>query len=236
VQLQRQSSALGTGLPTLLSGPPSSTSSTFPPNNSTIQPGLSAFLTSDTLDDYGGISGLKQSNNNSNTLGLGSFSSSSTTASQQHQHQHHHQVYQSIGGGGGGLMGSGQQQQQQQLLSTSEIHPLHFNWVFWFMHRAPGSRILNYESAMKRIASFGSVSDIFDKERVHSPPFFAEKYRKGYGLNSFLFVVSAFLGGGLLVCVFSSSKTPRITACERLPSIQTRCSTCMGGCYKYQWW
>jgi hypothetical protein len=34
---------------------------------------------------------------------------------------------------------------------------LHFNWVFWFMHRPPGSKITNYEGAMKKIATFGSV-------------------------------------------------------------------------------
>lgn len=45
--------------------------------------------------------------------------------------------------------------------SSSEIHPLHFNWVFWFMHRAPGSKILNYESAMKKIGTFGSVEDFW---------------------------------------------------------------------------
>ncbi|KAI7822922.1 translation initiation factor eIF 4e-like domain-containing protein [Gamsiella multidivaricata] len=50
-----------------------------------------------------------------------------------------------IGGGGGGAGVS------------PGIHPLQFNWVFWFMHRAPGSKILNYESSMKRIAGFGSV-------------------------------------------------------------------------------
>lgn len=41
---------------------------------------------------------------------------------------------------------------------TSEIHPLHFTWVFWFMHRIPGSKILNYESSMKKIAAFSSVN------------------------------------------------------------------------------
>ncbi|KAF9585273.1 Eukaryotic translation initiation factor 4E type 2 [Lunasporangiospora selenospora] len=45
--------------------------------------------------------------------------------------------------------------------SVSEIHPLHFNWVFWFMHRVPGSKITNYESAMKKIATFGSVEDFW---------------------------------------------------------------------------
>ncbi|KAF9918493.1 Eukaryotic translation initiation factor 4E type 2 [Linnemannia zychae] len=46
-------------------------------------------------------------------------------------------------------------------LASGSLHPLHFNWVFWFMHRAPGSKILNYESSMKKIATFGSVEDFW---------------------------------------------------------------------------
>ncbi|KAF9960061.1 Eukaryotic translation initiation factor 4E type 2 [Mortierella alpina] len=45
--------------------------------------------------------------------------------------------------------------------SGTSLHPLHFNWVFWFMHRTPGSKILNYESSMKKIATFGSVEDFW---------------------------------------------------------------------------
>ncbi|CAG8470702.1 2925_t:CDS:2 [Paraglomus brasilianum] len=44
---------------------------------------------------------------------------------------------------------------------TSEIHPLHFTWVFWFMHRAPGSKITNYEQSMKKIAAFSSIEDFW---------------------------------------------------------------------------
>ncbi|CAG8480347.1 4363_t:CDS:2 [Acaulospora colombiana] len=44
---------------------------------------------------------------------------------------------------------------------TSEIHPLHFTWVFWFMHRIPGSKIQNYESSMKKIAAFSSIEDFW---------------------------------------------------------------------------
>ncbi|KAK9767508.1 hypothetical protein K7432_002652 [Basidiobolus ranarum] len=43
--------------------------------------------------------------------------------------------------------------------TTTSIHPLHFTWVFWFMHRQPGQKITNYESAMKKIASFSSIED-----------------------------------------------------------------------------
>ena len=152
VQLQRQSSAIGSGLPTVHSGTTLSSSSSTAPFSGT-QPGLSAFLTSDTLDDYG-VSGLKQgiTSNNSNThsFGLGSHSSSSSLT--HHQQSGNSQLH----GGGGGLSSS--TVQHQLSAPSSEIHPLHFNWVFWFMHRAPGSRILNYESSMKKIASFGSVS------------------------------------------------------------------------------
>lgn len=59
----------------------------------------------------------------------------------------------SVGGGAGAVLGG---PTVSSSLSGSR-HPLHFNWVFWFMHRAPGSKILNYESAMKKIATFGSV-------------------------------------------------------------------------------
>ncbi|KAJ1928820.1 hypothetical protein IWQ60_001723 [Tieghemiomyces parasiticus] len=43
----------------------------------------------------------------------------------------------------------------------TEIHPLQFTWVFWFMHRAPGQKITNYESAMKKIASFSSIENFW---------------------------------------------------------------------------
>lgn len=64
-----------------------------------------------------------------------------------------------VGGGGSSAIGSATGGAVAGGIpgSVGEIHPLHFNWVFWFMHRAPGSRILNYESSMKKIATFGSV-------------------------------------------------------------------------------
>jgi translation initiation factor 4E len=37
------------------------------------------------------------------------------------------------------------------------IHPLHYTWVFWYMHRPPGTKITNYEDAMNKISSFSSV-------------------------------------------------------------------------------
>ncbi|KAG0318846.1 Eukaryotic translation initiation factor 4E type 2 [Dissophora globulifera] len=59
----------------------------------------------------------------------------------------------SSSGGGGSSSSSGH--------GGSGLHPLHFNWVFWFMHRAPGTKILNYDSSMKKIATFGSVEDFW---------------------------------------------------------------------------
>ncbi|KAG0347302.1 hypothetical protein BG004_008044 [Podila humilis] len=44
---------------------------------------------------------------------------------------------------------------------STDIHPLHYNWVFWFMHRNPGSKIVDYESAMMKVATFGSVEDFW---------------------------------------------------------------------------
>ncbi|ORZ20600.1 translation initiation factor eIF 4e-like domain-containing protein [Absidia repens] len=40
-------------------------------------------------------------------------------------------------------------------------HPLHYSWVFWFMHRSPGSKITNYEDQMKRIATFSSIEEFW---------------------------------------------------------------------------
>jgi translation initiation factor 4E len=42
-----------------------------------------------------------------------------------------------------------------------QVHPLHSSWVFWFMHRPPGQKLVDYEGAMKRISAFSSVSLIF---------------------------------------------------------------------------
>ncbi|KAI8884737.1 eukaryotic translation initiation factor 4E [Backusella circina FSU 941] len=40
-------------------------------------------------------------------------------------------------------------------------HALHYSWVFWFMHRPPGSKIVDYESNMKRIAEFSSIEEFW---------------------------------------------------------------------------
>lgn len=41
------------------------------------------------------------------------------------------------------------------------IHPLRFTWVIFFLRRAPGSKIQNYETAMKRIGAFSSIEDFW---------------------------------------------------------------------------
>ncbi|KAJ2803910.1 hypothetical protein H4R21_001849 [Coemansia helicoidea] len=40
-------------------------------------------------------------------------------------------------------------------------HPLRFAWSFWFMHRAPGHKINDYEAAMTKIATFASVESFW---------------------------------------------------------------------------
>ncbi|KAL0095007.1 translation initiation factor eIF 4e-like domain-containing protein [Phycomyces blakesleeanus] len=50
---------------------------------------------------------------------------------------------------------------QGQKASGTQTHPLHYTWVFWFMHRNPREKITNYEESMKRIASFSSIEDFW---------------------------------------------------------------------------
>ena len=44
---------------------------------------------------------------------------------------------------------------------TDTVHPLRATWCLWWLHRSPGSRIKDYETAMKRIGAFSSVEDFF---------------------------------------------------------------------------
>ncbi|KAJ1851885.1 hypothetical protein GGH12_005767 [Coemansia sp. RSA 1822] len=41
--------------------------------------------------------------------------------------------------------------------SDEQPHALRFAWSFWFIHRAPGHKISDYEAAMTRVATFASV-------------------------------------------------------------------------------
>ncbi|SAM07737.1 hypothetical protein [Absidia glauca] len=44
---------------------------------------------------------------------------------------------------------------------VNDGHPLHYSWVFWFMHRSPGSKITNYEGQMKKIATFSTIEEFW---------------------------------------------------------------------------
>ncbi|CAJ0764028.1 2744_t:CDS:2, partial [Entrophospora sp. SA101] len=93
----------------------------------------------------GGGSGYL-SKNRSNVIGIGNLEDKDNKEKEN-------------GNGGNGLIGLTRQQYIPS--PTNEIHPLHFTWVFWFMHRTPGSKILNYESSMKKIAAFSSIEDFW---------------------------------------------------------------------------
>jgi len=41
-------------------------------------------------------------------------------------------------------------------------HPLRFTWTLWFMHRAPGQKITDYEAAIKNIASFSTIEEFWN--------------------------------------------------------------------------
>ncbi|KAK9368551.1 translation initiation factor eIF 4e-like domain-containing protein [Lipomyces kononenkoae] len=40
-------------------------------------------------------------------------------------------------------------------------HPLRYNWTLWFLHRAPGVKISDYEKATKEISSFSTAEDFW---------------------------------------------------------------------------
>ncbi|KAI8330743.1 translation initiation factor eIF 4e-like domain-containing protein [Chlamydoabsidia padenii] len=45
--------------------------------------------------------------------------------------------------------------------TADQQHPLHYAWVFWFMHRSPGSKITNYEGQMRKIATFSTIEEFW---------------------------------------------------------------------------
>ncbi|TPX70136.1 hypothetical protein SpCBS45565_g01907 [Spizellomyces sp. 'palustris'] len=45
--------------------------------------------------------------------------------------------------------------------APGSAHPLRFTWVFWFMHREPGSKIQDYNNAIKKIATFSTVEEFW---------------------------------------------------------------------------
>ncbi|KAJ3169813.1 Eukaryotic translation initiation factor 4E type 2 [Geranomyces variabilis] len=40
-------------------------------------------------------------------------------------------------------------------------HTLRYPWVFWFMHREPGSKIDNYNNAIQKISTFSTVEEFW---------------------------------------------------------------------------
>jgi len=40
-------------------------------------------------------------------------------------------------------------------------HPLRYPWTLWFMHRAPGEKITDYESAIKKINTFSTIEEFW---------------------------------------------------------------------------
>jgi len=40
-------------------------------------------------------------------------------------------------------------------------HPLRYPWTLWFMHRAPGEKITDYEAAIKKIGVFTTIEEFW---------------------------------------------------------------------------
>ncbi|KAK7205101.1 translation initiation factor eIF 4e-like domain-containing protein [Myxozyma melibiosi] len=65
------------------------------------------------------------------------------------------------------LLNSINLQLEEALLSNQpqelgeEQHPLKYSWTLWFLHRAPGVKISDYEKATKEISSFSTVEDFW---------------------------------------------------------------------------
>ncbi|KAJ1979244.1 hypothetical protein H4R35_001584, partial [Dimargaris xerosporica] len=93
--------------------------------------------------------------------GAGS-SGTHTSATSNSSSYHHHRD--TSGGSGTGLASKSRSMSHANLLPLAsassptnyDIHPLQYTWVFSFIHRAPGQKISNYESAMQKVASFSS--------------------------------------------------------------------------------
>ncbi|KAJ3037768.1 Eukaryotic translation initiation factor 4E type 2 [Rhizophlyctis rosea] len=49
-------------------------------------------------------------------------------------------------------------------------HKLRFAWVFWFMHREPGSKIQDYNNSIKKLGTFSTVEEFWGVySRVRRP-------------------------------------------------------------------
>ncbi|KAF9348260.1 Eukaryotic translation initiation factor 4E type 2 [Mortierella sp. AD094] len=152
VQLQRQSSPAGSALTALSSSSTVSTPTTAASQSQTsIAGGALDFGTrADSSHHTNSKAAAGSGNSNSPSVSGGVAGTGSGSGSGN-----------GVSAVGATASAAGAAATPTSLVSGGSLHPLHFNWVFWFMHRAPGSKILNYESSMKKIATFGSVEDFW---------------------------------------------------------------------------
>jgi translation initiation factor 4E len=48
-------------------------------------------------------------------------------------------------------------------MSNSSLMPLHYAWVFWYMHRSPGSKVHDYNSSIVQVSSnFKSIQEFWE--------------------------------------------------------------------------
>ncbi|OMJ25668.1 Eukaryotic translation initiation factor 4E type 2 [Smittium culicis] len=47
-------------------------------------------------------------------------------------------------------------------ISSLDSHPLQYKWTFWFMHRYPGQKIVDYEAAISKISTFYSIEEFWN--------------------------------------------------------------------------
>ncbi|PVV01705.1 hypothetical protein BB560_003865 [Smittium megazygosporum] len=46
--------------------------------------------------------------------------------------------------------------------TTPNSHPLQYSWTFWYMHREPGQKIVDYEASTIKIGSFFTVEEFWN--------------------------------------------------------------------------
>ncbi|KAJ3051459.1 Eukaryotic translation initiation factor 4E type 2 [Rhizophlyctis rosea] len=81
------------------------------------------------------------------------------------------------GGGGGATAGAAGGASAATTTATPTAvqaskgpHNLRFSWVFWFMHREPGSKIQDYNNSIKKLGTFGTVEEFWGVySRVRRP-------------------------------------------------------------------
>ncbi|PVU97860.1 hypothetical protein BB561_000226 [Smittium simulii] len=92
---------------------------------------------------------LKQSSQNRATVGNNETTNSTNEASTANNEAHDQNTADTI-------------ETLNDTDATSLQHPLNDSWTFWYMHREPGQKILNYEAATINIASFSTVDEFWN--------------------------------------------------------------------------